>query len=198
MSQPSALLVERLRRVAHDLAEVFDERGYRVDTAMEADPSFGSGTARSAVARDLAVEAVSRAASQHGLDFRPVNGSGREFRCLESGTDRRFRLKRARPTADGGYLIVANSASALAVSEDSLFPEENWVFGYVIGEDHVIVDIFIAPVRGFEEGRPGRLVLGPCIELLTEHPPVGEFRPSDEPLEGFEDDEQDESGEFGS
>ncbi len=198
MSQPPELQVERLRRVAHDLAEVFAERGYRVDSAMEVDPAFGSGTARSAVARDLAVDAVSRAASQHGLDFRPVNGSGREFRCLEAGTDRRFRLKRARRTADGGYLIVANSDSALAVSEDSLFHEESWVFGYTLGDDHLIADIFIAPVRGYEEGRPGHLVLGPITELLTGHAPVGGFRPAEEPLDGFEDDEQDESGEFHS
>jgi len=195
MSQPSDLEIDQLRRVAHELREVFAERGYRVDSAMEVDPAFGSGMARGAMARDLAIDAISGAASRHGLDFRPVNGSGREFRCFSGGVDRRYRMRKARRVREGTYVIPANSDSALATDEGSLLQEETWVLGYTIGADMLVDDVFVAPVLGRVEGHPGHLVLGRIIELLTADAPTVGFQPTDEPLPGFEDDN--ESGEFG-
>jgi hypothetical protein len=155
---------------------------------MEADPAFGSGTSRAAVARDLAVDAASESASHNGLDFRPVNGSGREFRTLTDGVDRRYRLRRARRETDGSLTIASNSDSALVVADYMLIPEEPWVLGYTYATGYQIEHVFVAPVLGIQEGRPGRLILGRITQLLTAMSPGGGgFLPVEEELEGFGD-----------
>lgn len=197
MSQPRTHDLDQFRSVASEMREVFEERGYRVDVALDADPGFGSGGSRASLVRDLAIDAASAAASRHGLDFRPVNGSGREFRCLSDGVDRRYRLRKAARRGDGAYVIPTNAKSAMYNDEGSLFPEEPWVMGYTLTRDGTLQDVFIAPVQGIEQGRPGHLILGRVIELIDVlHTPAG-FQPTDEDLEGFELDEG-ESGEFGS
>lgn len=197
MSQPSSIEMGRLRAAAHELVEVFAERGYRIEVAQEVDAGFSGGGPRSALARALATDALSAAASHQGLDFRPVNGSGREVRIFSDGVDRRFRFRKAtKRVMDGSYIIPANTDSALTGGTDdfSLIPEETWVLGYTRSSDDLAVeDVFVAPVRGTTEGSPGHLVLGPVIDLLGGDTPVPGFRPNDEPLEGFEDDE-DEDG----
>lgn len=201
MSQDSDQAVSQLRHVAHELKETFEERGYRVDSALEADPAFGSGTSRSALARDLAVGAASAAASQIGLDFRPVHGIGREFRCQVDGVDRRYRLLRAKRRSDGEYVLYVNGASSILTEEATLFPEERWVLGYTLSQDLYVEDVFVAPVLGVEGELPGRLLLGAVTQLLTHQPPplVGGFQPTDEELDGFERDaDEDEEGETGS
>jgi len=207
MSQPSRNAVNRLSATAHQLREVFAERGHKIEVAQEVDPGFAGGGPRSALARALATDALSAAASHQGLDFRPVNGSGREIRLFSGGVDRRFRFRKADRGSHGTYRIPANTDSALTANEEpdepSLIPEEIWVLGYTRNNDDTMVeDVFIAPVRGRTEGSPGHLLLGPVIDLLTGNQAFPGFRPKDEPLEGFEDDDlgldEDESGEFGA
>lgn len=190
MSQPSEQERQVLDRVADELRDVVAERGYRVDVAMAVDPAFGSGWSRSAVTRDLVVAAVSGAASRVGLDFRPVNGMGREFRFLSGIVDRRYRLRRARRGPDGGLLITTSSDSALATSlENSLLNEEKWLFAWTLGPDGLIDEVLIAEVVGFTEGSPGYLKLGRLIALAGHDEPLGGFHPTDEHLDGFGEDE---------
>ncbi len=197
MSQPSEAEVQQLRQIAADLREVHEERGHRVEQALGVDSAFGSSMSRSWLGRDLTVEAISEAASQRGLDFRPVKGLGREFRFSDGGVDRRYRLRKASKRADGTYVIIANSDSALTVDEDTLFPEEAWVLGYTLSADCLLEDVFIAPIVDRVEGRPGYLVLGRVIELVGAPTPPAGFQPRDEDLLGF-DDEDVEQEEFGS
>lgn len=185
-----------LNAVADELREVFVERGHRIEQAMETDPAFGSGWSHAALSRDLAVGAASGAASRIGLDFRPVNGGGREFRTLAGTIDRRFRLRRAHRRADGTTIITANSDSALAVEDGSFFDQEQWVLSWMPTPEGAIEVVFVAEVVGFVEGRPGHLTLGPMTLLGGEDLPAGGFNPTDEDLDGFGEDEgwEEESG----
>lgn len=198
MSQPPVSEVEQLRRAAHDLREVFAERGYRIEQATEVDPSFGMLSSRSALARELAVSALEAAFSRNGLDFRPVTGGGREVRSFSGGVDRRYRFRKATRRSDGSYSIPANSASALGSDEqeETLLQQETWVLGYTLDGTPLVQDVFVAPVVDVTAGDPGHLVLGRVIELLDGEAPLGGFRPVDEPL-GIEDDEE-LGGESGS
>jgi hypothetical protein len=197
MSQPSALEIDQFRAVAAEMREVFEERGYRVEVALAVDPGFGSGSSRSSLVRDLAIDAASAAASRHALDFRTVNGSGREFRCMGDAVDRRYRLRKAARRADGGYSIPTNAKSAMYSDEGSLIPEELWVMGYTLTREGTLQDVFIAPVEDIAPGLPGHLILGPVIELVDAPTTAAGFEPADEDLEGFELDEG-ELGESGS
>lgn len=197
MSHPSEEELVLLSHVAEELREVFAERGYRVDVAMDADPAFGSGWSRAAVTRDLVIDAVSSAASRLGLDFRPVNGMGREFRYLSGTIDRRYRLRRATRRPDNSIVIEVSSESALAATGGSLFAEEQWVFAWVPSPEGLIGEVLVAEVLGYVEGSPGRLELGTIINLEGGDLPSGGFRPTDEGLDGF-DDEEGSGDEFGS
>ena len=198
MSQPSELEIQRLRRVAVDLQEVFAERGHRIDSAMDVDPAFGSGGSRAWMARDLAIDAVGEAASRAGLDFRPVNGSGRELRAFDGGVDRRYRLRRARRDEAGAITVPVNSSSAALVADESLIPEEFWVLGYVMSRDSLVMSVFVAEILGVEEGRPGKLILGEITQLLGFDAPTGGFKPTEEGLPGFDDEVDDDDDASGS
>jgi hypothetical protein len=188
MTQLPASDVERLAKVADELREVFSERGYRVDVALDADPAFGSGYSRSSLQRDLVIEAILPSLGPAGLDYRPVRGA-HEIRLLSGVVDRRFRLLKAKRTSDGGYLIQVNSDSVLALTEGSLFREELWVFAWTIDADGFIADVFIAEVRDYKAGRPGRLILGPVTMLGASGPAPRGFQPGHEGLSDFEDEE---------
>jgi len=198
MSHPSETEVNHMSHIAGELREVFAERGHRVDEAMEVDPAFGSGWARSAVTRDLVVNAVSEAASHIGMDFRPVNGSGREFRHLDNSTDRRYRLRRAQRTAAGDLIVTANSESALGSEVGSLFTQEHWTFLWTLGADGQMDEILLAEVTGYIEGSPGRLKLGQTIALSGPAPTSGGFVPVDEDLNDFGDEDDGDLGTVAS
>jgi len=175
-----------LHAVADELHEVFSERGHRVDVALHADPAFGSGWSRSALTRDLVLDSVGAAASHVGLDFRPVNGIGRELRNLSRGVDRRYRVLRARRTGIGEIRVMCSTESALADDELPLYQEEPWVFAWIPTQDGLIAEILIAEITGYHEGQPGYLDLGTPIPLGGEHAPPSGFQPTEEPLEGFD------------
>lgn len=195
MSHPPDDVLDQLSRVAEELREVIAERGHRVDVALDADESFGSGQSRAWLQRDLALEAVAEAASRVGIEFQTVNGAGRELRTISDGTDRRYRFRRATRNSDGVLEVLASSDAPLAVeSDDSLFPAEAWVFGWIPSNPTLVEEVFVAPILGFTEGHPGHLVLGGPIQLLGPGAPPGRgFMPTGEGLEGFEDDLGDEA-----
>ncbi|QNJ91443.1 hypothetical protein HZU40_25065 [Mycolicibacterium fluoranthenivorans] len=194
MSHPPEKLVRRLVMVAEELQEVFAERGHHIDQALEVDEAFGSPQTIAFLMRDLAIDAVAAAASRVGVEFGPVNGSGRELLSFDEGIERRFRLRRASRGADGGaILMTANSDAPLRVTADEgdgLFPIEAWTFGWIPASGSALVaEAFVAPLLRFEPGTPGHLILGSVIPLLGPETPSGAFRPTDEGLEGFDDDE---------
>ena len=164
MSRPSDFELGKLDRIADDLFEVFDERGHRVDEAMSVDPAFGSGQSRAWVRRDLAVDTVIVAASTIAVDFRPVNGAGREFRFL-SNVDRRYRFLRGRRDDRDRLHVSVNSASSLTVDPSGgLYPFEQWVVVWVMS-DTVIAEVVACEVTGVTYGRPGELIFGEMISL---------------------------------
>lgn len=195
MSHLTEVELHRMRRVASDMAEVFAERGHRVDSAMEVDPAFGSGWSRSSLARDLAIEAASEAASRYGLDFRVTIGGGREFRSVTT-VDKRFRFKKAVRNEAGGFDIKVNNAASGLQCDDALIPEEHWVFAYALTKRNELTVVFAAPILDIEMGFPGRYVLGPIEQLLTPREKVQGFVPADEELDGFEEvDDSDDVGD---
>lgn len=198
MSHPSETELDQMNYIANELREVFAERGHRVDEAMETDPAFGSGWARSAVTRDLVVAAVSEAASRIGIDFRPVNGIGREFRHLDNTIDRRYRLRRAKRAVDGDLIVTANSESAVCGEVGSLFTQESWTFLWTLDGDGQIDEILLAQVSGYVEGSPGRLKLGEMITLAGSAPTTGGFVPVDEDLDDFGDEDEGDLGTIAS
>jgi DNA mismatch endonuclease Vsr len=196
MSRPSDLEIDRLSAIADAARETVSARGYRVDVAVGVDAAFSQGTSRAWLTRDLVMDAIGEAASHNAVDFRPVNGIGRELRSADrDGVIRTFRCLRAKRRVDGSLVVHTSSNSALVASpEESLYPEERWVFIYVVSAEGLLVDSYIAEVRGYIEGKPGRLQLGECIPVGrgTGTPLGGGFIPSDEDeLEIFQDDEPD-------
>jgi hypothetical protein len=186
MSLPRDDERRQLDEIAFDLREAFDERGHRVDVALDADPAFGSGVSRSALMRDLVLEVVGRAASRVGLACCTVNGGGREL----VGEGHRYRVRRARRDANGSLVVTASSESSLCVEEEpTLFPMESWVFGWVADSEGLIAEVFAAKILRFEPGKPGRLVLGHALPLGGGSPFGGGFTPSDEDLDLGMDDE---------
>jgi hypothetical protein len=185
--------VQQLTLIASELREVMAERGYRVDTALSSDPAFGSTGRRSpsALSRELALDAISRAASHLGISFGPINGEGRELRCSLDGVTRRYRVRKARRTTDG-ILRIDASAYAREEPEDLFGRQEDWVFAYVLDDLHQVEEVFVAQVLGQTEGQPGQLILGTRTFLKKDLDPFGGgfTPPSDETLEGFEDEQE--------
>jgi hypothetical protein len=194
MSSPSDVERERLDFIAAELREAFNERGYRVDVALEADEAFGSGSSRGSLMRDLVMDAVSRSASRVGdIYFRPVNGAGREL----VGARHRYRIRRAKRDAEDNLIIEVSSESTLALEEEpTLFSIENWIFGWVSNAEGLIAEVIAAEVLGVRPGSPGRLILGDVLTLGSGRPTGGGFTPADEDLDlGLG--EEDEGGESG-
>lgn len=194
MSSPSDVERERLDFIAAELREAFNERGYRVDVALETDQAFGSGSSRSSLMRDLVMDTVSRSACKvGGICFQPVNGPGREL----VGERHRYRIRRAKRDAEDNLIIEVSSDSSLVLEEEpTLYSMENWVFGWISNAEGLIAEVIAAKVLGVRPGSPGHLILGGVLTLGSGGPTGGGFTPADEDLDlGLG--EEDEDGESG-
>lgn len=188
MSLPREIERQRLDVIADDLREAFHERGHRVDVALDADPAFGTGRSRSSLMSELVMDAVSQSASQVGVYFQPVNGTGREL----VGERHRYRIRRARRDTKQNLIVTVSSESTLGVEEEpTLFPMENWIFGWITDADGLIAEVFIAEILGIQSGSPGRLLLAEALVLGSDGPLGGGFNPSEEELDLGLDDEGD-------
>lgn len=194
MSRPSDAELQQLDAIAVDLKETFEERGYRVELAMATDDAFTSGNSRSALMRDLAIAAVTVSASRTGLPFRQVLGGGHEL----VGHQHTYRLRKAKHDATGLVITVSNESGLVSEEEPSLFPMAKWVLGWVPDDMGSVAEVFAAAVLGMEEGRPGRLVLGPPIALGTRDPIGGGFTPTDEGLDFGEEPEVGTADDLGA
>lgn len=206
MSQPPPDELDELGALAEELRESYSARSYQLDVVAEMDRGFDNGDVRSALERGIVIDAVGSAAGRVGVDFRPVNGKGRELRFASNLIDRRYRVRRARRRADGEIIVPISADSALADHADdadlrsTLFGDqalEDWLYLWLLSPDHGTIDeILAAEVIGVIEGRPGRLKLGSVISLGVT-PDVGprRFEPTDEDLDLGDDDEGEDTGE---
>lgn len=181
---PSELAV--LTILSDEIREAFDDEGYCIDAAAHVHEAFDTGGTRSKLARGLIAQAAGESSGRLALDFRPVTGGGREVRLIRAGVDRRLRIRRAKRTLTGDFIVKVSSDSALAVDEQSLFAQENWVLGYTLNDTATeIIDIFAAHVTSFKEGSPGQLIFGQVVLLGSGGPSDGRFRGVDEDLPPF-------------
>lgn len=189
MSHIADDLRAQLEAVAHEMREVFEERGYHVESALDSDPAFKtSGWSRSSLSRDLVGEGFRTGASRVGMDLDFSRAGVNQFRVEVAGGISLFRLKRAHLQGED-YRIVTNSSSTWGeIDEDTLLVEEPWVFAYEL-EDGEIRAIFVAKVLEVIEGNPGRLVLGaPTYLGRTDGPNGRGFRPDQsDSLPGLDD-----------
>ena len=201
MSHLPERVLAQLHIVAHEAAEVFGERGYRIDAAVQLDSSFCvSSRPKSALTRSLVDEGVRIGASRAGVDFLDARGGAVDLRFEVGGRYLVFRVKRARRLQSGEVDILTNAGSTWGIEDDiAIIPDEPWVFAFIASEDGLI-ELFVAPVYGATEGSPGHLILGPEIRLEGEWGPQGgSFRSDDDDaLPGFEQGEGESSGEFGA
>jgi hypothetical protein len=149
--------------------------------------------------RDLVMDTVVQSASQAGITFKPINGSGREL----VGEQHRYRIRRAKADSTGVPIIAISSESSLVLEEEpTLFPRENWVFGWISDVDGLIADVFVAEVCGILPGTPGQLILGSIVPLGTDGPVGDGFTPTNEDLDlGLDEDDdmdEDEEGDLGA
>lgn len=203
MSQLSRDAFQRLSTIADELYETFDERGHRVDMALDADPSFGrrSRRSQSSLGRDLAIEAIVAAARRAGFDVRDRAG-GVELATIDGTTVHSFRLLKGSRGPDDAWTILTNSRSALTVDDEaSLLTEVRRVFSWNT-RDSTISEVITARVVDHVEGSPGYLVLDQLQALggLGGSDDGGRgFVPTDPELPGFPGTEHvgDDEREFG-
>lgn len=71
------------------------------------------------------------------------------------------------------------------------------MFGWVVDDEGLIVEVFVAEIQGILPGAPGQLILGAALILGPVGPVGGGFTPTDEDLDlGDESDEGDVEGDL--
>jgi hypothetical protein len=180
--------MDLMHQLADEIRETFDERGWKIEKALQLDGAFSrTRRSQSSLGRDLVLDAIEEAASRIGLTCRPVTGGGCDVAYLVDGADRRFRVRKASvdpETSSYSMLWTSDSIFIIEGEPEALFPTERWVLGYTVESDGVIADIFAARVIGKTEESVPHLLLGPATILgaVAAHtpPPGGGFQPPDE------------------
>lgn len=171
MLTPSALELARLRSVAAELEESLAAEAFLVGDATAQHEAFrDSGRAESELARSLVLRAVERGASLAGVHTEKATGGGLDVVSRDEGVVRRYRVKKAARLADGSHSVVCGAGSSLLRSDPGgIWPEERWLFGYSLGDDSTVSEVFVASIIDFvpAESGPLRLVLGPEYPLLA-------------------------------
>ena len=190
--------VARLNLVAHEMYETAEESGYTIDVAVGQHRSFRrTGHPASYLERNLLLDAVERAAAQHGIHAQPEQ-SALDLISQDGDTIRRYRIKRAKRSADGEPLVYCSVGSNLLVAdpEDLLLKQEKWILGYITDNNRQVTEVFAGEISDWSEaGRgPVRLKLRNVVVLSGSTPPNGFVSP-DEGLDGFDDSEGGDAGE---
>jgi hypothetical protein len=203
VSTPPSEEMRTLHGIADELLEEFEARGHRIEGAIEKDPAFDRGYVESSLGRSLIENAVLQAAVRRGVQHPDVPGGGFELQFIEGFHDRRYRIRQAKRRGGGTLYVPTNNASGLAPADGhpdhpSLIDLDQWVFAVVRDNSGAIAEVVVSRVVGATEGLPGRLVFADEITLGSsdDRPPTG-FMPSDEDLDGF-DEEDDDYGEAAS
>jgi len=189
MVRPLDAEIADLMQVVREIRDTTDESGYSIGVAVGQHGAFTHtrGPA-SALERSLVLDAARRGASQAGLWVEEVSGSLDIVTSSECAI-RRYRVKRVKLNAEGGYEVICGEGSSLLVSDpESLVRQEKWILGYVMSDDHTIDHLMAAEIVDWRGDGPVYLVLGPILDLSDNQPPRG-FTSTDEGLPGFEEED---------
>lgn len=193
--------------LADEIRETFDERGWKIERAVQSDQAFGkTRRPQSSMGRALVLDAIEAAVSRiGGLGYQIVSGGACDISDLVDDADRRFRVRKAEIDPNTGtYKILAGSDAILTITDaepDSLWPAERWVLGYTVDDEGLVVDIFAARLLGISEDAVPLLELGAVTLLGTVRSanpsPGGGFQPPEEEDLGglFGDADTDDTGE---
>lgn len=181
-------LLDLLREVAEEMIEATEADGHLVTKALAQHDAFSlSGAPRSSLRRALIAQAAQRRASQVGLHTERKSMDSIEITHLDGLVETLVRLKSVKVNAQGESVAVCGADSTLLkVDGEKLAVEEKWILGYTVTDLDTIADIFVAKIRGFIDGKPVKLILGPPISLRRTTPTPGGFVSRDEELPGFE------------
>lgn len=128
--------MEQLHQLADEIRETFEERGWKIEQAVDLDPAFGrSRRSQSSLGRDLAVDAIETASKRLGLECRSVSGGACDVLVVVGDVVRHHRVRKATKDVETGeYEVVCHSDSILAVedSSEALLREERWILGYTV------------------------------------------------------------------
>lgn len=189
----SEAVVSKLKSVGREVIETVEAEGYTITAALQQNDAFvQSKRPASDLERELVVKGARLGARSEGL-WIEHNAGGVALTVEDNGRLVRFHIRKVRLTKAGEYKALCNEGSSLLRSEPALIPDDNWVFGFVMGEDHTLTRLIAAEIVGFTGNRPMRLLFDDIIDLMHVDPPL-RFTSADEELEGFEDLEDEDSG----
>lgn len=190
-----------MHQLADNIRETFDERGWKIEKAIQLDGAFSrTRRTQSSLGRDLVLDAIEEAASRIGLTCQQVTGGGCDVAYLTEGADRRFRVRKASLDPESGDYAILWTSDSIFITEsepEALYPTERWVLGYTVDSEGIIADIFAARVLGKTDESVPHLLLGPATILGTATSPTppsgGGFQPPDEDDlgSGFDDESDD-------
>lgn len=190
-----------LHQLADEIRETFEDRGWKIEQAIEQDSAFRrSRRSQSALGRELVLDAVETGCGRLGISLLTVSGGACDLVICVDGVYRYLRVRKASVDPDTGTYSVIGNDSILTIEDgsDSLFSAaERWILGYTVEDDGMVVDIFCARVRGVTDDSVSRLILGPPTLLgtaLGTPPSDGGFRPADEDDLNFGDESDEEGG----
>jgi len=186
-------LVEQLSHVANDAREGFEAGVWAVNEALKLHTAFGdTNSPRSALIRSIVVREFRAAAERCGLYARTGNGGAVELYEANGNEVAVIRLRSA-AEVDGQMRVIANSGSSWnGLSDDGLWRESRYVFGFVV-DDHDSIDFFVAEVIGETNAAVAHLEFGWMHRFSA--PPTGgnlSFTPDEgDSLDGWDISDED-------
>ncbi len=195
---PSEEALSQLHGVADHVREVFSERHHHITTALNKDDAFRDDrNPLSSLVRSIVKAAVKVGASRQGLQAEPCQG-GLELLRGEGSTIHHYRVRAATRDREGSIQVIVNSDPTDQLRsgdygyDGGFIVDKHWVFGYTYDDDGFIDELFVAAVLGVTNTKVLKLELGPTMSLglgADSTPPSRSFKPSEEDLDGFEDDD---------
>ncbi|HEX2040909.1 MAG TPA: hypothetical protein VHF47_14390 [Acidimicrobiales bacterium] len=205
---PPAVL-SPLTSLLQAMEEGLQAESHRVSRALDVHSAFNRGFVDSTLTRALLSSLGENATAGTTITFVDLSNGGCEFVIVDSGRERRFRLKSAGRYRNGGLRVTVNSDSFLTheVRERELWDDpaeeqpgtvEQWVLAYRMNPmTRTFLDVWAAlPIGLIGETSPYRLAFGPVIEITLTPPVPPPFQRDEDDLD-FDDDEGDEQGDEG-
>jgi hypothetical protein len=198
--------MEQLQRLAHEIREVFSDRGHLIDKATGLDPAFRRGRGpQSALTRNLVLSTVDETAGRLGITTIPVPGGGYDLQLFAGTADRRYRVRKATKVVDESteeetFDVIVDSDAILEIPYadlDSFYRHERWIFGFTTDDNGMVDDIFVARALRVAGDVILKLVLTDVTVLggAGTTPDPERFVPDDETgLPGFDVEQDDDTG----
>lgn len=181
-------LIDVLGDLAVDVREGFEAEAGSVSKALSLNAAFTENNVpRSALERSIIVREFLASAGRHGLNPRPGLGGAVELYEPLAQDYAIIRLRSAEIVA-GELRVIASSGSTWGgLSEEGLWRDFPYVFGYVVGDDDTL-EFFVAEVTGQTKTAVAHLEFGWTHHFTTPSTPPGEaFEPNEEEsLDGWD------------